>query len=134
MAASFAAVCGVAWAQEAIAPPQPPAPVFPQEVPTVDATARFQLQRFWPTRKFDCPVALARVPGQPAREVLLLQRGEVWLLPEDRMSGEPELILDLREKVKTATRAATASRFIRISRRTESCMSRIPRRTSGARC
>lgn len=100
----MAGLSGPAAAQEETPIPQqaPAPPVFPKETPTVDATEQFQLQRLWPTKKFDCPVALALVPGSPTREVLLLQRGEVWLLPEDRMNGEPELILDLRDKVKAA--------------------------------
>lgn len=92
----------IAWAQLPLAPQEPAPPVFPRATATLDATDRFQLQRLWPARKFDCPVALALVPGQPEREVILLQRGEMWLLPQDRVNGEPELVLDLREKVKTA--------------------------------
>src|SRR5439155_15007189 len=88
-------------AQNSPLPSQAPV-VFPRETPTVDATAQFQLQRLWPARKFDCPVALALVPGQPPCEVLLLQRSEVWLLPEDRTNGEPALILDLHERLKGA--------------------------------
>jgi hypothetical protein len=76
--------------------------VFPRDTPTLDATAQFQLQRRWPTRKFDCPVALALVPGHPTREVMLLQRGEVWLLPDDHVNDQPELILDLHERLKGA--------------------------------
>lgn len=101
MAAMMAGAMSLVAAQEVPVPQEAP-PVFPRETPTVDATAQFQLQRLWPTRKFDCPVALALMPGNPVREVLLLQRGEVWLLPEDRVNGEPELILDLREKIKAA--------------------------------
>jgi glucose/arabinose dehydrogenase len=99
---AIASVLGSASAQEMAVPPTQEAEVFPRGTPTVDVTARFQLQRLWPARKFDCPVAVALVPGHPTREVVLLQRGEVWLLPEDRLSGEPELILDLRERVKGA--------------------------------
>src|SRR4051812_2029184 len=99
--AAIASIAGSAPAQES-SMSQRAAPVFPRDTPTVDATAQFQLQRLWPTRKFDCPVALALLPGHPEREVMLLQRGEVWLLPEDRVNGEPELMLDLHERVKAA--------------------------------
>src|SRR4051812_12171258 len=102
LAAALTSLPGHASAQELSAPGPPVAPVFPRGTPTVDTSSRFQLQRLWPTHKFDCPVALALVPGHPTREVVLLQRGEVWLLPEDRFTGEPELILNLQDRVKAA--------------------------------
>ena len=77
-------------------------PVFPESARTVDVAGRFRLLRLWPTQKLDCPVALGIAPGSPAREVVLLQRGEAWLLPEERMGGEPERVLDLRDRIKGA--------------------------------
>jgi quinoprotein glucose dehydrogenase len=82
--------------------PQEAPVVFPRQTPTVDASAQFRLHRLWPERKFDCPVAVTVAPLPEPREIVLLQRGEMWLLPEDRLRGEPELVLDLREKMKPA--------------------------------
>lgn len=99
----IATLAGLIGAQEIpVLETQPAAPVFPQDTPTTDMNGQFHLQRLWPGHSFDCPVALAVTPEYPPREVVLLQRGQVWLLPEDRVQGEPELILDLREKIKSA--------------------------------
>ena len=76
--------------------------VYPPTVPTVDLTSQYRLLRIYPQRKFDCPVALAIMPGQIRREMLMLQRGEVWQLPPNRLSGDAELFLDFREKLKSA--------------------------------
>ena len=67
---------------------------------TEDATQQFRLQKLYAKQKFDCPVALAVVPGDVPRLALLLQRGEVWLLPEDEVLGQAELFLDFREAMK----------------------------------
>jgi quinoprotein glucose dehydrogenase len=76
--------------------------VYPSTVPTVDVTSQYRLLRLYPQRKFDCPVALAIAPGPIRREMLMLQRGEVWQLPPNRLSGDAELFLDFREKLKSA--------------------------------
>lgn len=94
--ALFCMVAGDLDAQDA------PPPVYPETTRTVDVTAQFRLLRLWPARKLDCPVALGIVPGSPPREVVLLQRGEAWMLPVERMGGEPERVLDFRDRIKGA--------------------------------
>lgn len=77
--------------------------VFPPTVNTVDIASQYRLLRIYAPRKFDCPVALSILPGgQVKREVLMLQRGEIWLLPSSHLSSEAELFLDFREKLKSA--------------------------------
>lgn len=76
--------------------------IYPAAVDTVDISAQYRLMRLYPQRKFDCPVALSILPGQVRREMLMLQRGEIWQLPANRVTGEPELFLDFREKLKSA--------------------------------
>lgn len=71
--------------------------------PTVEAKDRFKLQRLYPRQKFDCPVALAVVPLDKPRLVLALQRGELWLLPEDEILGTATRFLDLRAALKDVT-------------------------------
>lgn len=76
--------------------------ISPPTVSTVDITSQYRLLRLYPQKKFDCPVALAILPGQIRREMLMLQRGEIWQLPSNRLSGDAELFLDFREKLKSA--------------------------------
>lgn len=72
-----------------------------KQLPAVDVTDQYRLQRLYSREKFDCPVALAVVPGaEEFREAVLLQRGEIWLLHRDRVLGKPERFLDLRERQK----------------------------------
>ncbi|TLD68669.1 PQQ-dependent sugar dehydrogenase [Phragmitibacter flavus] len=78
---------------------QLPEPAFP----TVEAADQFKLQRLYPRQKFDCPVALAIMPLDKPRLVLALQRGELWLLPEDEILGSATRFLDLRPNLKDVT-------------------------------
>ncbi len=59
-----------------------------------------RLQRLYPAQRFDSPVALAIMPLAEPRHVLMQQRGELWLLPQDEVLGAPERFLDLRERLK----------------------------------
>ena len=77
-------------------------PAHPAGMKTVDVTRQFRLKRLWPAHKFDSPVALSPVPGRPGAEVVLLQRGEVWLLPGAGDDDQPELILNLKDKLTGA--------------------------------
>lgn len=67
---------------------------------TTDATAHYRLQRLYLKHRFDSPVALAVMPLPEPRHVIMQQRGEVWLLPQDEVLGTPERFLDFREKLK----------------------------------
>src|ERR1700733_4219919 len=91
--ATLACVLFLAWTVNGLAESQNPN-IYPPSIPTVDLTAQYRLQRLFPQRKFDCPVALAIMPAQVKREVLILQRGEVWLLPANRLSADADLFLD----------------------------------------
>nr|WP_075088255.1 PQQ-dependent sugar dehydrogenase [Verrucomicrobium spinosum] len=71
-------------------------------VPTEDAMAVYALQRLHVTQKFDCPVAMAVLPGESPREVVMQQRGEVWVLPKNEVVGDSQLFLDFREQLKGA--------------------------------
>lgn len=73
------------------------------ELPTVEVAESYKLQRLYPKHRFDCPVALAILPIKTPRLVLALQRGELWLLPEDPFLGTPTRFLDLRQKLKEVT-------------------------------
>ncbi|HSJ02567.1 MAG TPA: hypothetical protein VK956_08945, partial [Verrucomicrobium sp.] len=76
---------------------EPLSPIQGTDVPSKDSESHFTLQRLHVTHKFDCPVALAVMPGETPREVLMQQRGEVWVLPSNDVVGEPEKFLDFRE-------------------------------------
>lgn len=67
-----------------------------------DVTRLYKLQRLHVAHKFDCPVSLAIMPGDSPREVLMMQRGEVWVLPKNDVVGEPTKFLDFREPLKGA--------------------------------
>jgi glucose/arabinose dehydrogenase len=71
-------------------------------VPTEEAMAVYALQRLHVTHKFDCPVAMAVLPCDSPREVVMQQRGEVWVLPKNDVVGDPQLFLDFREQLKGA--------------------------------
>ncbi len=64
------------------------------------AVSPYRLQRLYGTQKFDSPVALAVMPLSEPRHVIMQQRGEMWLLPQDPFQGQAERFLDLREKLK----------------------------------
>jgi len=83
------------------APEAVPAPAAPyQDIPSVEGMQHFKLQRIHTRQAFDSPVALAIMPLPDPREVIMLQRGELWLLPKDEVLGKPSRFLDFREPLK----------------------------------
>jgi quinoprotein glucose dehydrogenase len=87
-------------AAQAVGNPPLPAADTPQEIPLTDVTSQYRLQRLYVKQRFDSPVAMAVMPLPEPRHVIMQQRGEVWLLPQDEILGTPELFLDFREQLK----------------------------------
>jgi len=73
-----------------------------RDIPVTEAMEQYKLQRIHVRQTYDCPVSLAIIPLPEPREVMMLQRGEVWLLPKDEVLGEPARFLDFREHLKKA--------------------------------
>ena len=71
-----------------------------QEVVLQDLSAHYRLQRLYVKQRFDSPVAFAVMPLSEPRHVVMQQRGELWLLPQDEILGTAERFLDFREHLK----------------------------------
>ncbi|QIF00301.1 PQQ-dependent sugar dehydrogenase [Roseimicrobium sp. ORNL1] len=72
----------------------------PVEIPLTDAARHYRLQRLYVKQRFDSPVAMTVAPLPEPRHVIMQQRGEVWVLPQDEILGTPERFLDFREQLK----------------------------------
>ncbi len=73
-----------------------------EEVGRIDPP--LELVRAYPHLEFDDnATALAIAPDSPPRAVVAFQRGQVRVLPEDRLGAEAPLFLDLRETMREET-------------------------------